>query len=336
MKSMKMGLLSLLFSLPILASSSVQADDKCCPPKEECCQDWCSGWTLGVDFLYWMPCISDFHYALSSDNLGSPGSSNTIHYFEPEWEPGVRVTVGKENIWNCIDFTLVYSYVEFSDSDSASTGGSNTALSRGWPASSVRGGSASIDWELEYQTIEGIVTYEIDHGFCSDAHVAVYSGFRAMLIDEDRHDRLYDGSTIYGLRQNMEYWGFGSLFGIQYGYDICDCLKFFGSIDFSFLAGQVERKDRFTQTGSNDYVVTADDDCYCMPGWHLMKGISYDMCLCDTVISLRVGYEYTQWLGAPTLIHYDDSASTAAGVITSDGKRNFALHGMFLGLSLDY
>lgn len=342
MVNLKARVLSLLFLFPLLMFSAVQADSccepkKCCEPKS-CEQDWCGGWTIGVDALYWHPCVSDQHYAaVGSAALNPSSGSISFAALDPEWEPGVRVYLKKENIWECLNFCLAYTYFKADDQDSVSGSTGTIALSYPTlPALAIGvGESASIDWELEYHVIEGVFSYDFSDE-CSDFDYWTYSGFRALIFEDDRMDTLADSSTTLNMSREVDYWGFGSMIGVGFSYTFCDCFTFFATTDVSFVVGEAEWKDHQVSTGgsTSDVVITHKDDCYVIPGWHLAKGISYRACFCDMEFDLRFGGELWTWYNTPSYLVYNsehDVAQLAGGT-----KRTLSFAGIFLGASFRY
>lgn len=339
MKTLKAYRLSLFMLVSTLSMGALGAHEQennkfCC--EQECEQDWCSGWKFCGQALFWKPCFSDSHYAIVRNQLTVDGQINTYHYIDPNWEVGGRVMLKKENAWKCADVMLSYTYFKADQDERVETSAGLSGFSRNLPYDPVLDSAAvtdvSTDWEFEHHIVELAISYDLNDPCCpSSFNYWAYTGLRILIFEEDRSDREV-ATTNLTFNREIDYWGFGSMLGVGFSYKICDCVIVFGTADVSFLLGQAEWADRAIETGQN-YRFNAEDECYALYGWHLSKGIAYELCLCDYSFMLKAGWEMWQWYNAPGYLSYEHLDS---GVISSGTKRNIAFSGAFLGLCVTY
>jgi len=315
-------------------TSSVQADcwDPCDP-----CNDCCIDFEIGADWLYWTPCINDQHFACVQQSTVSPFIFKD-HYLCNEWDSGVRVYGKVGNLWNDFGGALVYTYIKPSSNGEVSSSQTNSIiLTNASPISFEEGERATSDWELEYQTIDAVLSYSID--VCNNPclKVEAFSGLTWVDVTNDRTDVLYadedtEGEIISTFKRHNCFWAVGPTFGLNTSYRVCDCFNLFGTFQTSLVVGESENKDIVSFEGDVTPFTGewhAKDECFCFPGLHLVAGIEYELCLCDCEFGIRLGWEYVQWINAPTFPFYEYNDD---GIRSAPSTNDLTMQGIFVGL----
>lgn len=340
-------LLFTLIAYPMLAlepelENSCMGNDSyelCTTCPASCDPDWCTGWRVGAEVLFWKPRISDMHYALvSTAVIGTSSSTSHYQYLTPEWDLGGRIFFQKEKMWNCSTLTLSYTFFKAEDQNNVT--GTADFVSMSWAVPYDTSGSitgiteVSADWDFEYHVAEMSLSYELRDILCNSFKHWAYTGIRALIFNEERTDVESNGGNTFSHSREVDYWGFGTMVGMGFCYEACEGLEVFAAVDVSLLMGTVEWTDiGNVPTNGIDYRFESMDRCYCLPGWHISKGISYTHCLCTGVLTARAGLEVWQWHNAPSYLSYEHQQ---AGRVSSDERRTIAFSGFFAGLSYTY
>lgn len=332
MRNLKTKLAAIILSVAGL-TSSVQAD--CWDPCNDCCLDF----EIGADWLYWTPCINDQHFAIVGQE--SPTSLKT-YYLCDEWDSGVRVWGKLDNFWNCFSGALFYTYINPKSSGSVTSELTNFVIfSNSTPAAYDAGESLTSNWDLEYQTVDAVLSYSIDVTQNRCLSVEAFSGLTWIDVTQKRTDILTGVDTevesTYTFDRHNDFWAIGPCFGLNTSLRICDCFYLFGTFKTSLVVGESDSKDVFTQAvGSTqpiDFDWKAKDECFCFPGIHLATGIDYELCICDFSFGIRAGWEYVQWINAPTFPYYEFEE---LGVRSAPSTNDLTMQGIFVGLHASF
>ncbi len=321
-------------------TSSAQAD--CWDPCNDCCIDF----EIGADWLYWSPCINDQHFAVSYEGT-SIGTDAKTHYFCDEWDSGVRVWGKLGNCWNGFNGYLFYTYinpsangeVEPATEDSVRFSNANPSIAN------PLGDSLTSEWEMKYQSLDALLSYSINVTQNRCLYVEAFSGLTWIDVNQDREDVLYidpntESEVSITYSRHNDFWAIGPCFGLYTSYKICDCFNIFGVMKTNLVVGESKSKDTFEvaetdieESGSFTDNYHAKDECFCFPGLHLMAGIDYELCLCDCEFGIRLGWEYVQWINAPTFPYYEDAIG---GARSAPSTNDLTMQGIFVGLHASF
>jgi hypothetical protein len=329
MRKLKSKLAAIILGFAGL-TTTVQAD--CFDPCNTCCPDI----EVGVDWLYWSPCISDQHFAITYDDASTTFKT---HYICDDWDSGVRVYGKVKNLWNNFNGAVVYTYIK--PDNNGHVDGNGVRFSYGTPFTYDPGDSISFDWELEYQTLDAVLSYSIDVTQNRCLKVEAFSGLTWIDVKQNRKDVLTEQvtelTTTTDWNRHNDFWAIGPSFGINTSLRICDCFNVFGMFKTSLVVGESESKETLTtKAGSdpeNSVYFHADDECSCFPGIHLATGIDYELCICDCTFGIRLGWEYVQWINAPTFPFYEQGDN---GIRSAPSTNNLTMQGIFLGLNATF
>jgi len=304
------------------------------------CNDCCLEIEIGADWLYWTPCIGDQHFAVE---VGPPSEAFKTYYMCHDWDSGVRVWGGIKNIWNDFNGYLIYTYIK-PQAEGVANASSPGAIyfSNPSPISLNTGDRVESNWELEYQTLDAILSYSIDvtRNPCLD--IEAFSGLTWVSIEQNRKDSIFgisadeivDSADWY---RRVDVDAIGPTFGINTSLRVCDCFNIFGTIQTSLVVGESKTNETISvqefEEDDQNYEWTAKDECFCFPGLHLLAGVSYDLCVCDWTIGLRLGWEYVQWINAPSLPWYEQNSGAARSATSA---QNLTMQGIFVGFNAEF
>lgn len=346
MSVLKNTLFKVLAAIGCLTSSIVGAADLC-----EC------GFTIGGDFLYWSPCISNMHYVShGTSNLSEPENEVSYLFISSDWDSGFRIYLGKEDLFGCFD--VMATYTNFSAKQHEAIFEEEVFFRWTWPTPiSIEDNHYAVaDWEMDFQRIELVAGYSIEFGKGCCIALQPFSGVDTVYLKQDRVDQLMDvmpkaavegqnpapavvASIIDTMTRSIDYEGIGPMVGMGYYWDICEGLATFGRASLSLLVGKADLKDIQshveTQAETNDFtnLQNYEDKCFCVPNLHLQTGISYKACVCNKWLTFRIGYEYLQYLNAPSQIMYDTDHQ---GSITGLNLNSVTLQGVFGGIAFAF
>ncbi len=323
MKFLKLLVLITLLSFSGTEGSCLSICGKCSP---------C--FKLGADWLYWTPCISDQHFTLSATE-----NQVETHYLCSEWKSGVRVFMKSEDVGNGFGGSLTYSYIRPEASGSISPALQNSvAFSNALPVDRDTGDSARGNWKAEYQSADLLIHYDIKVACSQCFNIQLFTGLTWVDVEQNRTDILYKNlntseeevDTFY---RHQEFWAVGPAVGLHSSIKICNCFDLFGTLKVNAVIGKSESIDRYKEElqGEEDVenVYFANDSCSCFPGFHLITGVDYDFCYSDADVGIRLGWEYVQWVNAPTFPSYEQGES---GIRSATNNRTFSMQGIFVGL----
>jgi hypothetical protein len=296
---------------------------------------------VGVDFLYWDYCTPDTDYAIEADEpFGAPDNDFKTKYINCDWDPGFRAWVKVNDIICGFNGGIIYTY--FHTDKSASTDGDidTIRLSTSLPFGNLAGDEAEAKWKLEYQTLDFILSRPLQLS-CDDSFgLEAFSGLKYLKISQERHDEIIDNDLDISdfFHRDLDFWGIGPVMGIKSHYDVCGGFKFFGMASAALILGETREKDHFTREdtgeGEVDQHYKSNDDCFCFPGFHFLSGIAYEMCMCDTQLSLHIGWEYIHWINAPTFPFYQ--VNEFGGIRSASSEKNLTLQGIFAGVDIKF
>lgn len=324
---------ALLVGLAGLTASS-QAD--CWDPCGDCCMEI----EIGADWLYWTPCINDQHYAIVTETIETV-DTYTNQCLCNEWDSGVRVYGKIGNLWNDFSGALVYTYIKPGSNDSVTPDATGSVFfSNAIPVDYAIGDRATADWQMEYQTLDAVLSYSINVCQNPCLKVEAFSGLTWVDVTHDRTDVLYtdeglETESILTVDRHNSFWAVGPTFGLNTSYKLCDCFSLFGTMQTSLVVGESENQDLITIEAGIPFAGewNAKDKCFCFPGLHLVAGIDYELCICDFSFGLRFGWEYVQWINAPTFPFYEQDE---VGVRSAPSTNDLTMQGIFVGLNASF
>lgn len=340
MRKMKWGAVWMML---LLGSVSAQAGaEEYCRENSGCCFDF----DLGVDFLYWKPCVDDLDFAAKvSGNIEDVDNPRLVSYKSicPGWEPGFRITLSRENAWKCFGLSLAYTWFESSDSQSSRADSGERIAATLVPPTFVNlkdVGFPNVDsffdsgkgkWEMEYQTFDILFSYQLGFGSCHT--LTPFFGVQVVKLDQEVKGKYEDtliGSfeegplsdlsvTTIESKWKSDYTGAGLKLGTAYSYTLCGDLKLFASAAASLVIGDSDtasdfsfRQEIIESNTREDFMHVKDDDCcHILPGCHLQLGITYDANSCGCDWTFKLGYEFVAWTNVPTYRRFQESAIVA-------------------------
>lgn len=332
----KILLTSLLF---LVISVHNEASDDCCHPYFPCGSESCfiDDFSVAIDFLWWKPCIDDLVCAticFEEDN------KTRIEYkgICPSWEPGVRVILGRPCFYCDWGFVGSYLYLQSNDYCKIKREGKVSCplihghFTSGYKATlcdSVKG-----DWEFIYQEADALITY--DMSCCNPCHLfQPFVGIAALWLQQELEIKLYDHYSQGKIRWDSDFWGVGLRAGVEYQYLFSKCLRFFTLVHGTMLVGNPDNE--MYQLFDSELEIIDDDCCLFIPGYHIGVGFIFDTCICDVGFSLRLGYEFLDWLNLPNhRIFCGDNNAVEGGHACSSNVRTLGFHGAHFGLAVTF
>lgn len=312
------------------------------------------GVVIGADYLYWSPCVSNMHFAAEGENpLSEEANHVKYHFIHNGWDSGYRVYLGKEDFFGCFD--VLFSYTHFdAKKDRDAFVEEVGLLSLTWPTpfEVPYGKYATSDWKLDFDRYQLTAGYTIEFGKGCCLCLSPHAGVDYASICQDRTDTMNNDvpsgegeslvtpTIVSTIDRSLDYNGIGPLVGMGYCFEFCEGLSTFGNASLSVLVGEVNIKDLqvFRDATDEDEVIITNsqkyhDNCVCLPGIHLQIGLSYEGCVCNLNILFRAGYEYIQWINAPSYILYNQEIP---GTISGLNHNSITLEGFFGGLSVSF
>ncbi len=311
------------------------------------------GFIVGGDYLYWSPCLSNMHFAAEGESLLTDEQNDvTYHFIGSDWDPGFRVFLGKEDLFGCFD--VMATYTNFNSTHTADAYNESPLLSSTWPTPVPveNNAYATAYWKIDFQRVELTAGYSIEFGRGCGLHLQPFAGVDYATISQDRIDEMLDvipvetgdnqvSPTLSNtMTRSLDYKGVGPMVGLGYTFELCEGLATFGRASISVLVGEADIKDNqeiFDNRGEVAETITNiqnyKDDCVCVPGVHLQTGFSYRACICNSWLVLRVGYEYLQWIDAPSFLLYN---TASPGSFTGLNRNSVTFQGFFGGIAYSF
>lgn len=335
--------------LVALAPSVASAENNCCndPCQSRCCDF--GSFEIGVDFLYWKPCVSDLDY-VGVETHQDPKKIN-IRSIDTDWEPGVRAFLKIPSCTCDWDVEASYTYIESRNTESRKVPQDDDDM---LPVNSHPNftkynqdyQTAKGKWNAEYQEWEVLFVYNLHNTKCHK--FSSFFGIAGIELDQKLHIELTDDDLDFVTTDwKGDYWGVGFRAGTQYEYNFSDCFSFFTRAHGTVLAGE-PKKVRYHNTfidcdGDGELIVSDDNRCQIVPGFNIGAGFAYNTSYCDTDWSLRVGYQFLEWFNLPrhrTFVGGADQGTIDRDVVLSTSSastgRSLGFHGLTAGISLAF
>ncbi|CRX38636.1 Lpg1974 family pore-forming outer membrane protein [Estrella lausannensis] len=161
----------------------------CAPVTTDCCS-----FEVGLDTLYWKPCVDDLDYAAKVH--GTVSNIDTPLHVDyksvcPEWEPGYRIFLKKENAWKSFNLSLSYTWLNADDSERSHAGNGERIAAVGLHpllVDAVDQNSNYFDfargkWELTYQTFDILLSHPFRCGSCHT--ITPFFGVEIVKFDQE-------------------------------------------------------------------------------------------------------------------------------------------------------
>jgi len=364
MKKWKLWFLSALMPLMLASNgylSGTTYDDCYYPSNWDLCNQRV---VVGLDFIYWKPCIDDLDVAAFLQvNESQQSTDRSVDYkcMCLDWEPGIRASLTLPGLFCDWDFFASYAYLHSCDRASQrfeQADGENgivspllfTAIPDTFSGPFAEGKES---WDLCYHEWDALLSHNILCGKCH--HFSPYFGIAGIYLDQALKAQ-FNIQVLEQMRTrakwDSEYWGVGLRFGTYYEYAICDNLGLFANANASLLAGEARsiNKQQFRIEGeefTDQQTIRFKDSecCLFVPGYRIAAGFNYAGCLCDYEIGARLGYEFVYWHNVPNQRVFctdaDDvdmllSLSPSVSHTTSPSTRTLGFHGLVAGISLSF
>lgn len=308
------------------------------------CADWCSGFEIGADFIWWKPCIDNLDYAVqfTADFTPPVTATGSYRHVHPNWEPGVRAYIAVEDIWGGLDLIGSYTWIKVQKHSNSTTTVAGTLFSTQFNPAIITAGEGftalSSKYKLNYQTFDVLLASEC----CLCEHVFIpFFGITGVFLDQNIDS---DGTTavtalVSQLRWRSDYWGIGLKVGSEYKYTFCDGFGFFACASGSIVAGEVDTTRTETADATGTPVTPTlnnDDECHFLNGYHIAAGFLYEDCWCNWDFALRLGYEFVKWHNVSTLRRFTSTAVPQVATSGSPYTTTLGFHGLFAGLSISF
>lgn len=335
-----------------------------CEPCNTTCTTDCCSFDVGVDFLYWKPCVDDLDFAGKVEGTISD-VDNPLHVNYqsvcPEWEPGYRIFLKKENAWKCFNLNLSYTWINADDSERSHAGNGERIAPVGLHpllVDSLDQNNNFYDfgrgkWELTYQTFDILLSYPFRCGSCHT--IAPFFGVEIVKFDQQWDERFEFNpgtgapSGVALVEWDSDYRGAGLKIGTDYSYLLCEGLSLFARASGTVAIGDakthndqsfyyVNSQGVIQSSPSPAYVDFKDDDCcHVIPGCHLQLGFQYEDNTCGCEYKLRLGYEVVKWynLQNPRRWFEDTDGGNIAQSIHSN-TTTLGFHGLLAGLEFNF
>ncbi len=299
--------------LTMLITSYLKADNSAYESPSGC---WCNGIWLEAEFLYWKACISDSGVAGVSTIPPRTGNIN-VEFLSFDWEPGVRATIGKNNLWGGLNLRGSYVYMKpeglvdlnaspgtlmFSDFLLANYG--SAVADFGYSTST----SIFQKHTITYQNWEVLLSREFNTP-CLD--FIPFFGVEGLILDQHLDFSTASGANSVAIDTELDYCGVGFKAGMDILYPLCGCFDFFLKPSFSMLYGT--KNLRATANGiSNDTLeainsYSTGEACVFIPGFDIQLGFKYMNCCWDKLMGVSVGWEFLQWSNIPQINRFSTS-----------------------------
>lgn len=332
------------------------------PCNTNCATDCCS-FDVGIDVLYWKPCVDDLDFAAKvQGEVANIDNPLEVRYQSvcPEWEPGYRILLKKENAWKCFDLSLSYTWLNSDDAERSHAGnGERIAAVSLHPylVDEVDTNNNFFDfargkWELTYQTFDILLSYPFRCGSCHT--VSPFFGVEVAKFDQEwnaKYEFTPTGTapiSVVSLAEwDSDYRGAGLKLGTDYNFLLCEGLSLFARASGTILIGDAkthnEQATYFVDTNgviqsSPNYIEFKDDDCcHVVPGCHLQLGLQYEDNTCGCEYKVRFGYEVVKWYNLQNPRRWfeaDDDGQIAHS--TQSNTTTLGFHGLLAGFEINF
>lgn len=323
----------------------------------------CRPFNVGLDLLYWKPCVDDLDFAAKlSGESSSLDNPLQVRYMSicPDWEPGLRVTLSRERAWQGFDLSLSYTLLKTADARSSHAGnGERIAPVLPHPLLTAEGGDAGSfnafargKWHTGYQTFDILFSYRCPLAFCQ--RITPFFGVELLNMDQEikaKYIGLENGLNYITLvKWDSAYRGAGLKIGTDYSYTFCEGLSLFARASGSLLIGDAHTVNKQAVLPEDESGVIVEDAfqvdfkdrdcCRVVPGGHLKAGLQYEGVSCGCFYTLRIGYEMVAWANMQNprrWFEYDfgspeDTFEGLDMVSTQTNTTLIGFHGLFAGI----
>jgi len=324
--------------------------DPCADPCDPCCGLNCRGFEVGVDFIFWQSCFNNLDYAILFDTnpnaAGDVDASGKYRYLSHDFDPGFRVRAKKTDLFCNWDVSGSYTYYWSKAKNETRPVAPEEAYS------TINHGSINLDpgtitlieasHNVRYQSFDVLFHYELNCcGPCQT--LTPFWGIEGIKLEQDLFSTttgtVNTADVSFNLNWDSELLALGLKLGTDYEYDLMCGLGWFTRASVTILAGQNEttntqiRTVQPTPTITNIAFKTCED--ICVPGFHLMAGLTYEkQCGCFNM-KARIGYEFLDWWNIPQIRRFT-AAEEDIGISTGSSGSNVGFHGLFAGLDVGY
>ena len=340
MDFLKRTITRIMTCICLLTVASVVAQEEHCDFNDSCGWSLCDlEFEIGADFLWWKPCVDDLDYA--AKKTGDNPTRLKMNSIDPDWEPGVRVTLTLLDFY--CDWNLCASYT-YLGSDDSSTVKENAKII---PAIIHPGISISSfynegkgSWCSRYHEWDVLLGYDI---LCNEYYsLQTLVGVVGINLDQRFKATLSDESTQISTKWSSDFCGVGLRFVTDYKFRLSECLELAALTSGTILTGSADTKNVMDDSDSDkksDFIFMDDDPCQIVCGYRIGVGLIYETALCNYDSALKIGYEFVQWHNIPNhrIFVSDNSSSSSDGAVsTSSNTRTFGFHGLTLGLAMEF
>lgn len=340
LKNMKNKFLTLLASSMLVFTFSFA--DNCCP-SDPCCPDtdWCGGWSVGAEFLWWTSCVNDLDYAALNDHDSTTTGVLKYKYVDHDWSPGFRVNAIKSGVFCGWDLMVSYTYWRDSSKGKTEAASGERVFSTWFHGGyNFEQGKVTAKHKLKYQTVDVLLAY--DCMICDCHHLKPFWGFQWVNIDQSADSHLYGSgqeSTHSGsFGWDSDFNAYGLKIGTEYSFAFCENFELYTMASGTIAVADLDSHSHHVRTVSSSN--TADlkfknDECVFAPGYHLGVGLRYETCYCDWDIKANIGYEFIEWRNVPNIRRFTDDVNDLA-IATSATGSTIGFHGLVAGLSFSF
>ena len=317
------------------------------------CTDRC-GFFVGGDILCWNVCQSNLEFAIDNDDveyydtgdvplIGGPGK---IHYFEWNWNLGVRLVGGYLSKWDHWDGRLVYT--SYCNRSSIKLGDTDPDDRNILVAALLHPDSPNINpnddgfelgdgrIKLDYQVLDFLYGRTLCLE-CDTLTVRPYSGIRCLWLDQDlsatyryRFDPAQD-TNDYDIDYNSCFEGVGFHCGVEVTNTILCNLELVTGCAASLVKGSYKQHTTQIETRADESVIEQvnikEKQDLLLPGYELVIGLQRvsDPCSTGAALILQARYEFTQWLHTP---YYRTYQKKDTGISSLSARNSIGFHGL--------
>lgn len=298
--------LSLALFILAIIHSDMSANDyaSCC---EGDCPSFCEGFWVEAQFLWWKPCLSDNDVATVSDALIPFQGNNSIVFMPYDWEPGVRVYAGKDNLWCGWDLWGVYTYLQTTGTVDL-TAPADGLLFSDYLLANLGSGVVGFFYstsdsihqkqKLNYQTYEILFSRTAFNVNCLS--LTPYFGVEGLLLDQTLNFSTSTDGNSLSIDASLDYHGVGLKTGIDLLFPLNNCFGFFANTSIAMVYGTKHWKITGNGVTNQDTPLNVNttikaNECLFVPGYDIQIGLDFATCWCGTQVGAKVGWEFLQW-----------------------------------------
>ena len=306
-----------------------------------------SDFNFNIDLIAWKPCFDELDYAVSFDappativNGANVTASAKYRYICHNWKPGLRIGIGKRDLFCNVDLIVDYSRINGASKNNTTPETDGTVL----PTLAINDQINAVDTistrhNFTYQSYDILFAQEWTMGNCQV--LRPYVGITGMVLSQKIRCE-YEGDNIVAvsgdIRWNSNYSGVGFKIGSRYDYAFNNCFGFYANGSGAIVTGNMTAQNRQNlingSTSSVD-IDFKDDVCLFTPGCHIMMGFTYDTCWCEQVFTFNMGYEFLKWYNIATPRRILGNGVKLAHS-TSANHTTMGYHGLNVGVTASF